>query len=45
MAELAAVCREDGALCVRRNTCCLAFRVPGLGHRTCADCCVNRPAD
>jgi hypothetical protein len=34
----------EGGLCVRRSTCCLAFVVPGLGGRTCPDCCVNRPA-
>jgi ferric iron reductase protein FhuF len=32
----------EGGLCVRRSTCCLAFVVPGLGGRTCPDCCVNR---
>jgi ferric iron reductase protein FhuF len=32
----------EGGLCVRRSTCCLAFVVPGLGGRTCPDCCVTR---
>lgn len=43
MPELAAL-RHDtgGAPCVARSTCCLAFVVPGLGGRTCPECCVNR---
>lgn len=39
---MAAVHPADGACAVRRNTCCLAFVVEGLGRSLCIDCCVNR---
>jgi len=42
LADLAAVHPADGACSVRRNTCCLAFVVEGLGRTVCGDCCINR---
>lgn len=42
LTNLAELCDTGDAMRVRRNTCCLAFVVPGLNHRLCPDCCVPR---
>jgi ferric iron reductase protein FhuF len=43
LTNLAELCDTGDSLRVRRNTCCLAFVVPGLGNRLCPDCCITRP--